>query len=41
MVGAFGGGGGSSTGLGGRGTTTGLFRDVGSPVDELFSDQLY
>ena len=31
VVGVFGGG--------GRGATTGLFRDVGSPVDELFGDQ--
>ena len=42
MVGAFGsGGGGSCTGSGGGGITTGLFQDVGSPVDELFGNPLY
>ena len=39
MVGVFSGGrGGSSTGSGSGGATTGLFRDVSSPVDKLFSD---
>ena len=42
MVGVFGGSrGGSSVGSGGGGATTGLFQNVGSPVDELFGDQLY